>query len=126
MWRPLLSFWKWRGAAKLTDKQKKNRHLKMSVVLDQLVQSCNCFLLINAVSDQGDDSALGNAQRQNTQQALSVDAALFLLDPDAALELVGLLDEIGSGTGMQADLILHSNFLSIHRTNLLYTQRFAQ
>jgi polysaccharide deacetylase 2 family uncharacterized protein YibQ len=31
-----------------------------------------------------------NAERQNAQQTLRVDAAVFLLHPDAALELIGL------------------------------------
>ena len=35
------------------------------------------------------------AQGEDTQQALGVDPALLLLDPDGGLELIGLLDEEG-------------------------------
>ena len=68
---------------------------------------------------QGDGGALHDAQGQNAQQAFGVDPAFLLLHPDAAFELVGLLDKIGSRPGVQAHLIVHGNFLCKHSIALL-------
>ncbi len=48
-------------------------------------------------------------------KALGVHATLILLQPDAALELVGLLNEERGRTSMQAYFIVDRNILSIHR-----------
>ena len=88
--------------------------LLAKIIVDQVLQGGHSFLLISAIGDEGDDGALSDAQRQNAQQALSIDATLFSLDPDAALKLISLLDEVGGGTGVQADLVLHGDFLCIH------------
>ena len=78
-----------------------DERLLAEVVLDQLHQSCHSFLFIHAIGDQGDHRTLGDAQGQHAQKALGVNTTLFLLDPNAALELIGLLDEIRGGAGMQ-------------------------
>ena len=95
------------------------RYALLVQILDQLGQRVNSFLLVAAVGDQRHGGALHNAQAQHAQQALGIDAALFLLYPDAALELVGLLDKIRSGSGVQTDLVLDCDLPCIHETALL-------
>src|SRR5699024_2841745 len=82
---------------------------------NQLGQSLNSFLLIGTIGDQGDGGTLDNAQGQNAQQALGVNTPLVLLNPDTALELIGLADEIGGRSRVQTDLVIDGYFLSIHR-----------
>src|SRR5699024_9715872 len=84
---------------------------------DQLRQGRDGFLFITAVCDQVDRSALNNAQRQNAQQAFCVNAALVLLDPDAALEFVGFLNKEGRRSGVQADLVIDRDLLHVHRNS---------
>ena len=67
-----------------------------------------------AVGKQGDGGALRDAEGQHAQQALGVYAALVLLHPDAALELVGLLNEKGRGARVQTNLIVDGDFLCNH------------
>ena len=50
-------------------------------------------LLVGAIGDDADGGSAHDAQRQDAQKALSVHAALFLLDPDGRLELIGLLNK---------------------------------
>ena len=99
--------------------------LLAEIVVHQVHQGGYGFLLIGAVRDQGDGGTLHDAQGQNAQQALGIDAAILLLDPDTALELVGLLDEESRGSGVQTYLVVNSDLLSIHDTALLfYTKLF--
>ena len=72
---------------------------------DQLDQTVNRSLLIGTVSNNADGGAADDAQTQDTEQRLGVDTALLLLDPDGGLVFVGLLDEEGSRTGVQTNLI---------------------
>ena len=76
-------------------------------------------LLVSAIGNDADGSTANDAQRQNAQQALSVHAALFLLDPDGRLELVSLLDKEGSRTSVQTNLIFNGNFFDVHSKTLL-------
>jgi hypothetical protein len=82
--------------------------------INQLRERCNSRFLIRAVSNNGDGGALYDAQRQNAQKALGVDTPLFLLDPDAALELIGFLNEERRGSGVKAHLIVDNYFLGNH------------
>ena len=62
------------------------------------------------IRDSGYDvhgRALDNAEREHAEKAFRVYTALFPLDPDAALELVSLLDEEGRGPRMKTDLIVY-------------------
>ena len=88
-------------------------------IFDQLGQSVHGLLLVAAVGDQRHGRALHDAQAQNAQQALGVDAAFLLLDPDTALVLIGLLNKISGRPGVQADLILDCDLPCIHGTALL-------
>ena len=63
------------------------------VVLDQFHQRLDSLFLIGAVGDQRNGGALHDAQGQNAQQALGIDAAILLFNPDAALELICFLDK---------------------------------
>ena len=94
--------------------------LLAEIVVHQVHQRGDSFLFISAVSDQGNGGALHDAQGQNAQQALGIDAAVFLLDSDAALELVGLLNKESSGSGMQTYLVVNSDLLCIHDPALLF------
>ena len=78
------------------------------LVLDQVDQCVHGLLLIDTVRDQRNGSALHDTQAQHAQQALGVYAALILLHPNAALELIGLLNEIGGGSGVQPCLLYTS------------------
>ena len=82
--------------------------------LHQSHQAIDRQLLIAAVSDDPDIGAAHNAEGQDTQQALRIHAAFFLLHPDRGFVLVGLLDKERGGTGMQTDLVLHQHFFDVH------------
>ena len=69
--------------------------------------------------------ALDDPEGQHAQQALGVHATLILLQPDAALELVGLLNEERGRTSMQAYFIVDRNILSIHRYYSLSKKSFG-
>ena len=50
------------------------------------------------------------------EQALCVDAALVLFNPDRRFELIGFLDKERSRARMQTNLILNKNFFDEHKT----------
>ena len=87
---------------------------------EHIGQCLDCFFLIGALSNDADARALGDAHGQNAEQALGVDLAVFHLDPDAGLELVGLLDEVGSLTVIKAGFALYDGLLHVHRRHSLY------
>ena len=60
---------------------------------DQLDQAVNCSLLIGTISNDANGGAADDAQAQDAEQRLRINAALLLLDPDGRLILVRLLDE---------------------------------
>ena len=84
------------------------------VRIDESRQRCDRFFLIRAVRNDRDLGTLHDAEGQDAQKALGIDAALFLLDPDAALELVGFLDEKRRRSGMKAYLIVNDYFFAYH------------
>ena len=67
-----------------------------------------------AVSNDTDRRAADNAERQDTEQALGVDAALLLFDPDGGFVFIRLLNKERSGTRVQANLVLNSDFFDKH------------
>ncbi len=77
--------------------------------LHQTDQPIHRGFLIGAVGDDADVGAADNPQGQNAQQALRVDAALFLFHPDGGFEFIRLLDKKSRGTGVKANLILYQN-----------------
>ena len=87
--------------------------------LHQLDEAIDSSLLVCAIRDDADGGAAHDAQRQDAQQALSVHAALFLLDSDGRLELIGLLNKEGCRTGVQTNLIFNGNFFDVHSKTLL-------
>src|SRR5699024_7937335 len=87
--------------------------------VDQLDQAIHSSLLIGAVRNNADGGTAHDAKAQNAEQALGVDAALFFFNPDGRLILVRLLDEEGSRTSVQTDLILNGNFFHVHSYSLL-------
>lgn len=48
------------------------------------------------------------------EQALGVDAALLLFDPDGGFVFIRLLNKERSGTRVQANLVLNSDFFDKH------------
>ena len=72
--------------------------------IDQFHQGFHSLLLIGAVGNDPDGDATHNAKAQNAEKALCIDPSLLLLNPDGRLELVCLLDEECSRTGMEAYL----------------------
>ena len=88
--------------------------------VDQLSQLLDSLLFINAVGDDVYSGAADDAQREHAQQALGVDLAVILLDPDAASELIGLLNEESCGSCMQTYLIVYSYTLNDHISHSLY------
>ena len=86
---------------------------------DQLDQTVYCSLLIGTISNDADGGAANDAQAQDAEQRLRVDAALLFLDPNGGLILVGLLDEEGSRTCVQTNLILNGNFFNVQSYSLL-------
>ena len=62
---------------------------------------------IRAVGDDLDGGAADDAQGQYAQQALRIDTALFLLDPDGGFVFIRLLDEESGGTCVQTGFVLN-------------------
>ena len=75
--------------------------------LHQLHQGIYRFLLISAIGDDLNGRAAHDAQGKNTQQALGVYPALFLLHPNGSLVLIGLLDKKSRGPRVQTNMILN-------------------
>ena len=78
--------------------------------IDQRRQGVDRLLLVCAVRHEGDRRALDDAERQNTEKALGVHASLVFFDPDAALELICLLDEESRGPCMESHLVVDDCF----------------
>ena len=93
----------------------------IEVTIDELGQRSNRLFLIDAVSDDRDGSTLYDAKGQNAEQALGVNAPFFLLDPDAALEFIRLLNEEGCGSGVKTYLIVDNDLFGYHVSPLLIT-----
>ena len=87
---------------------------------EHVSQCFYCFFLIGAFRNDADTCALGDAHGQDTEQALGVDLAVLDLDPDAGLELVSLLDEVGGLPVVKAGFALHDGLLHVHIRHSLY------
>ena len=72
------------------------------VNLEHLSELLNGRFFIYAVSNQRDGSALDHAHGKDAQQALGIDLAIVNFNPDAASELVGLLNKLSSLLVVQA------------------------
>ena len=86
--------------------------------VDQLYQSVHGLLLIRAIGNDADGNAANDAQAQHAQKAFGIDPALFLLDPNGRLELIGLLNKERSRTSVKDNLILDLYFFSTHANSL--------
>ena len=82
---------------------------------NELSQRIGCANLIGTFGNYGDLSTLSDTHRQNTKQALCVHTSVIFFDPDAALELIGLLDEKGGRSCVEAHLVINNRSLDIHR-----------
>ena len=87
--------------------------------IDQRGQGIDRFLLVGAVRHEGDRRALHDAKRQDAEKALGVNASLVFFDPDAALELICLLDEESRGPCMESHLVVDDCFFRDHLSPLL-------
>ena len=67
-----------------------------------------------AVSNNVYTHPFDNAKGQYAKQALGIDSPLFLLNPDAALEFIGLLDEECGRPRTEPDLVHYNDFLNKH------------
>ena len=84
------------------------------IPLEQGVQCIHSSLSIRAGSTQCNSRAGNNPQGHDTQQALGVHLAITGLQPDAALKLIGFLDEIGCLFVVQAGLTTNDDFFIEH------------
>ena len=82
---------------------------------DKLSQRIGSANLIGTFSNDGDFGTLSDTHGENAQQALCVHASVILFNPDAALELVCLLDEKGGRSCVEAHLVIYNRSLDIHR-----------
>ena len=81
------------------------------------------LILIRAVSDQCDRGTLDDTKGKHAKKALRIDASLFFLDPNAALEFVCLLDKESSRSGVKANLIVNNYLFGYHTCHSLkYTR----
>ena len=113
-----------KGGIKTPSRQKKKRvqstrlflcvELLGEVRVDQRGQGLDRLFFIGAVGNDRDGGALHDAEREHTQKTLGIDTPLFLLDPDAAFEFIGLLNKEGRGSGMKADLVVNDYFFRYH------------
>jgi hypothetical protein len=86
---------------------------------DKSRQRVDGGVFIFAVGDNADLCTLYNAKRKNPKETLGVNSALFLLNPDAASELVRPLDEKGRWSGMETYLIVDNRFFDDHARHSL-------
>ena len=82
--------------------------------VDKLGERGNGLVLIHTIGYDVDGSALHNAERKHTEKAFGVHAALISFDPDAALELVSLLDEEGRRPCVKTYLIVYCYLFGYH------------
>ena len=86
----------------------------MEIGGDQLRQGIGRDDLVRPLGDDGDLRHLHDAHGEDAQKALGAHAPMILFDPDAALELVGLLDEKGGRSRVKTDLVVDDGSLDIH------------
>ena len=77
--------------------------------LYELDQPIYCKLLVRAVRDDPDGSAAHDSERKHTEQALGIDTALLLLNPDRGFVLIRFLNEEGCRACVKANLVLDRN-----------------
>ena len=81
---------------------------------DKFSQRISCANLIGTFSNDGYLSTLSYTHGENSQQTLCVHASVILFNPDAAFELIGLLDEKGGRSCVEAHLVIYNRGLDIH------------
>ena len=86
----------------------------VDVPLEQRLQSVDSRLFIGANGRQGHGGAGNDAQRHDTQKTLGIHFAVQRLQPDAALELVCLLDKVCSLPVVEAGFASNNNILAEH------------
>ena len=91
---------------------------------DEFAETVDRELFVAAVGDQADRRTLGDAEGENAEKALGVDAAVIAFDPNAAAVFVGFLNEECGGTGVQADLVVHNDIFRQHVFVLLIETTF--
>ena len=69
--------------------------------IDQCGKRIQSGFLIRTVRDHLDLHPFGDTERQDTKQTLGVHSAALFLDPDGALEAIGLLNEKCCGSGVE-------------------------
>ena len=90
---------------------------------DKLWKRIDSSCLVSTVGNEVDSSALNDAQRENAEQALGIDTSVFLLDPDAAFELVCFLNKESSRSCVQAHLIVNNYFFGYHSRHSSWSQK---
>ena len=79
----------------------------------ELDKSVNSSPLISTVSNYLDISTAHDTEGKDSEEALCIDSALFLLYPDRGLELISLLDEECSGSCVETNLIFYHYLTNI-------------
>ena len=93
--------------------------LLREVRVNQPSEGFDRFVLISAIRNNLHCGTFDNTEGQNAEQALRIHASLFLLNPDAALELVGLLDKERCGSGVKPNLVIDNYiFAALARLSL--------
>ena len=91
----------------------------VNIPLKQSFQRSNGILSVRTHGRKSDGGASYDTKRHDTQQALGIHLAVIGLDPDAAVELISLLNKICSLTVMQAGLTANDDFFIKHTIHLL-------
>ena len=86
----------------------------VDVPLEQRLQGVDSRLFVGTNGRQGHGSAGNDAQGHDTQQTLGVHLTVQRLQPNAALELIGLLDKVCSLPIVEAGLASNNNILAEH------------
>ena len=86
----------------------------VDVPLEQRLQGVDSRLFVGTNGRQGHGSAGNDAQGHDAQQTLGVHLTVQRLQPNAALELIGLLDKVCSLPIVEAGLASNNNILAEH------------
>ena len=96
-----------------------SRFLFGEIGINQLGERGDRLFLVRAVGNKCDLRALDDAKGKHAEKALRIDASVFFLDPNAALEFIRLLDKESSRSGMEADLIVDNYLFGNHTCHSL-------
>jgi hypothetical protein len=95
--------------------------ISINIPLEQFLQSCDSCLFVRTNGGKGDRGTGDDTEGHDTKQALGIHFSVLGFQPDGTLELISLLDEVGSLPIVQTGFTANNDILNEHVNTLLLT-----